>query len=51
MSNSRVATLVLAVIALLIAGMMVEFYWDCRLLKGGTMKDCMPGRPGPTGLH
>jgi hypothetical protein len=51
MNNSRMAALFLAVLALLIAGLMVEAYWDCRLLNNGSMKDCMPGRPGPTGLH
>jgi hypothetical protein len=43
MTNSRVAVLLLAVLALAIAGLMVETYWDCRLLKGGTLKKCMPG--------
>ena len=47
MTNTRVAVLLLAVLALVIAGLMVETYWDCRLLKGGSLKECMP----PTGLH
>jgi hypothetical protein len=50
MRNSRLAVLLLAVLALVIAGLMVETYWDCRLLKGGSLKECAPGRPGPTGL-
>jgi hypothetical protein len=43
MTNSRVAILLLAVLALAIADIMVETYWDCRLLKGGSLKKCMPG--------
>jgi hypothetical protein len=42
MNDRRVAILCLAVLAFLIAGLMVETYWDCRLLKGGTMQSCLP---------
>ena len=42
MSNSRLAVLVLSVIALLVAGLMVEAYWDCRLLKHHSMNECLP---------
>ncbi|MEY9103976.1 hypothetical protein ABH999_000172 [Bradyrhizobium yuanmingense] len=51
MSSSRIAALVLMTIALLVVAMMFESYWDCRLLKRGSMTECMPGRPGPTGLY
>jgi hypothetical protein len=50
MTNSRVAGLILVLLALVIAGIMVETYWDCRLLKGGSLKD-MPGQPGPIGIR
>ena len=42
MREDRFAILCLAVIALLITGVMVETYWDCRLLKGGSMRECLP---------
>jgi hypothetical protein len=41
---SRTAALFPAVLALLIAGLMVETYWDCRS-KGRAMRACVP----PTG--
>jgi hypothetical protein len=46
MSNSRIAAILLAVLALVLAGLMVEFYWDCRLLKHGTMQECLPSGAG-----
>jgi hypothetical protein len=41
--NSVIALLLLAALAVVCAGLMVETYWDCRLLKGGSLKKCMPG--------
>jgi hypothetical protein len=40
MSNSRIAALLLSIIALLVTGLMVETYWDCRL-RGHSMKECL----------
>jgi hypothetical protein len=51
MTNSRLAALILILLALVIAGIMVETYWDCRLLKGASLKACMPGQPGPIGIR
>ncbi len=42
MSNQRLAAILLAVLALVIAGIMVETYWDCRLHRGHSMRECMP---------
>ena len=50
MTNSRLAILILIVMAIAIAGIMVETYWDCRLLKGGSLKECMPPHPAPVGV-
>ena len=38
----RAAIFILAVLALLIVGIMVETYWDCRTQKHGSMRDCLP---------
>jgi FtsZ-interacting cell division protein ZipA len=51
MTNSRLAILILIVMAIAMAGIMVETYWDCRLLKGGSFKECVPPHPAPIGLH
>jgi FtsZ-interacting cell division protein ZipA len=51
MANNRLAILILIVIAIAVAGIMVETYWDCRLLKGGSFKECVPPHPAPIGLH
>jgi len=51
LNNSRIAALFLIAIALLVVSMMLESYWDCRLLKRGSETECMPGHPGPTGLY
>ncbi len=42
--DNRIAAFCLVVIALLIAGIMVETYWDCRLLQRGSITECMPPR-------
>jgi hypothetical protein len=51
MTNSRIAIAILILLALAIAGIMVETYWDCRLLKGGSFKACVPPHPGPIGIR
>jgi hypothetical protein len=42
--DNRLALVCLVVIAVLIAGIMVETYWDCRLLQRGSITECMPPR-------
>jgi hypothetical protein len=42
--DSRIAAFCLVVIAVLIAGIMVETYWDCRLLRNGSVAQCVPPR-------
>jgi hypothetical protein len=46
MSNSNLAIAILIFMAIAVAGIMVETYWDCRLLKGGAFKECVPPHPG-----
>ena len=41
-TDSRFALLLLAVLAIVIAGIMVETYWDCRLRRGLSMRECIP---------
>jgi hypothetical protein len=41
--ESRLALFCLAVIVFLLAGFMVEAYWDCRLIKLASRPECMPG--------
>ena len=50
MTNSRLAILLLIILALAIGGIMVETYWDCRLSKGRSFSECVPPHPGPTGI-
>jgi hypothetical protein len=40
-NDSRTAALFRAVLALLVAGLRVETYWDCRT-KGRAMRACVP---------
>lgn len=40
-NDSRTAALFRAVLALLVAGLRVETYWDCRI-KGRAMRACVP---------
>jgi hypothetical protein len=42
MKQNTVALLLLALIGILIAGLMVETYWDCRLTKKMSMRECLP---------
>jgi FtsZ-interacting cell division protein ZipA len=51
MTNSRLAILILIVMAIAMAGIMVETYWECRLLKGRSFNECVPPHPAPIGLH
>ena len=46
MVNGRLAAFFLVVLALVIAGIMVETYWDCRL-KRRLMNECIPGSGPP----
>jgi hypothetical protein len=50
--ESIIAAVVLAAIALLVAGYMVETYWDCRLMQHKSYRDCVPptGRGGIGGI-
>jgi hypothetical protein len=41
--ESRIALFCLVVIALILAGFMVEAYWNCRLVKLASKRECMPG--------
>ena len=41
-TDNRFALLLLAVLAIVIAGLMVETYWDCRLRRGLSMLECIP---------
>jgi hypothetical protein len=40
-NDGRAAALFRAVLALLVAGLRVETYWDCRT-KGRAMRTCVP---------
>jgi hypothetical protein len=42
LSNSRLAVLVLCFIALVVAGLAVQTYWDCQLVHHYAAKDCVP---------
>lgn len=41
-ANNRLAVIYLAALALLIFGLMVENYWDCRRLGDRAMEQCGP---------
>jgi hypothetical protein len=51
-ADNRFALLLLAVLAIVIAGITVETYWDCRLHRGLSMRECIPpiGSANPTGI-
>lgn len=49
MSHQRLAAILLAIIALAMAGIMVETYWDCRLRGRHSMNECLPGIGGSPG--
>jgi hypothetical protein len=51
-TDNRIALLLLAVLAIVIAGIMVETYWDCRLHRGLSMRECIPplGGAGTVGI-
>jgi hypothetical protein len=40
-ADQRVAVFCLVVLAVLIAGIMVEKFWDCRLTKGLSESACL----------
>jgi len=40
--ENRFALFCLGVIAFLLAGFMVETYWDCRLVRLASGPECMP---------
>jgi hypothetical protein len=40
-ADSRLAVFCLVCFAILIAGIMVEKFWDCRLTKGLTESECL----------
>jgi hypothetical protein len=42
LSNSRLAVIILSFIALLVAGLAVQNYWDCQLVRHYAAKDCVP---------
>jgi hypothetical protein len=42
-TENRFALFCLVVIAFLLAGFMVETYWNCRLIKLASQRKCMPG--------
>ena len=50
-TDNRFALLLLAVLAIVIA-VMVETYWDCRLHRGLSMRECIPpiGSAGTVGI-
>ena len=39
--DSRLAVVCLIVLAIVLAGIMVEKFWDCRLTKGLSQADCL----------
>ena len=45
--ENRFALFCFVVIAFLLAGYMVETYWNCRLIKLASGRECMPGS-GPS---
>ena len=49
-TDNRFALLLLAVLAIVIAGIMVETYWDCRLHRGLSMRECIPPIGDATGI-
>jgi hypothetical protein len=51
-TENRFALLLLAVLAIVIAGIMIETYWDCRLHRLLSMRECIPpiGGANPTGI-
>jgi hypothetical protein len=52
-ADNRLAVFCLIAFALLVFGLIVENYWNCRLLRHQTMKQCEPligGKWGP-GLY
>jgi hypothetical protein len=51
-TDNRFALILLAVLAFVIAGFMVETYWDCRLQRGLSMRECIPplGGAGTVGI-
>lgn len=51
-TDNRFALLLLAVLAIVIAGVMVETYWDCRLHRRLSMRECIPpiGSAGTVGI-
>ena len=51
-TENRFALLLLVGLAIVIAGIMVETYWDCRLHRRLSMRECIPpiGGGNPTGI-
>ena len=41
-TENRFALLLLVGLAIVIAGIMVETYWDCRLHRRLSMRECIP---------
>jgi len=41
MSNNLLAAVALSLIALLVTGLLAETYWDCRLVRHYTTKECL----------
>jgi hypothetical protein len=48
--ENRFALFCFVVIAFLLAGFMVETYWNCRLIKLTSQRECMPGSGPGAGL-
>jgi hypothetical protein len=49
-ADNRLAVFCLVALALLVFGLTIENYWNCRLLGHYTMKQCEPrfvGKQGP----
>jgi hypothetical protein len=42
LNNSGLAVLILLAIAVVVAGLTVENYWDCQLIRHYAAKDCLP---------
>jgi hypothetical protein len=49
-NENRFALFCLVAIAVVIAGFMVETYWNCRLIKLASERECMPGSGPAAGL-
>ena len=51
-TENRVALLLLVGLAIVIAGIMVETYWNCRLHHRLSMRECIPpiGGVGTAGI-